>query len=93
VLLIPCPHCGPRDESEFRYRGDASAVRPAADAGAEAFMAYVYERTNPAGWHVEWWLHAGGCRQMLKLLRHTGTHEIGGVARPDEPLALPEQPA
>ena len=23
MLLIPCPHCGPRDESEFDYGGRA----------------------------------------------------------------------
>ena len=37
---------------------------------------YVYERANPRGWHLEWWLHAGGCRALLKIVRHTLTHEI-----------------
>jgi len=43
MLRIPCPWCGVRDESEFRYRGDATRNRPGADAGLEAFSAYVYE--------------------------------------------------
>jgi heterotetrameric sarcosine oxidase delta subunit len=76
MLRIPCPWCGVRDESEFRYRGDAHVVRPAADAGLPAFNAYVYERDNAKGWHLEWWLHVGGCRRLVKVLRHTVSHEI-----------------
>jgi heterotetrameric sarcosine oxidase delta subunit len=89
MLRIACPHCGPRDEAEFRYRGDASQARPAADAGEGAFAAYVYERANPNGWHLEWWLHAAGCRQVLKVLRHTGTHAIAAVGSPGDELAPP----
>ena len=79
MLRIPCPWCGVRDESEFRYRGDASGSRPAADAGPDAFSAYVYERVNPRDWHTEWWLHVAGCRRLLKVVRHTLTHEIRSV--------------
>jgi sarcosine oxidase subunit delta len=91
MLRIPCPWCGERDESEFRYRGDASRVRPDAEAGGAAFNAYVYERDNPCGWHQEWWLHVGGCRKLLKVLRHTVSHEIGSVAAAGEALALPAE--
>jgi heterotetrameric sarcosine oxidase delta subunit len=76
MLRIECPWCGARDESEFRYRGDATHVRPAADASPADFVAFVYERENPRGWHLEWWLHTGGCRRLLKVQRHTVTHEI-----------------
>lgn len=86
---IACPWCGPRDEAEFRYRGDATVARPAAEAGADAFHAYVYERANPRGWHLEWWQHVGGCRQTLKVLRHTLTHEIRAVGLPGDAIALP----
>lgn len=79
MLRIPCPWCGERDEIEFRYRGDASVTRPAADAELAAFIAYVYQRENPLGWHLEWWLHAGGCHRLLKVLRHTVSHEIRWV--------------
>ena len=89
MLRIPCPHCGSRDEIEFRYRGDASVERPAEDAGLEAFQAYVYERANPSGWHLEWWLHVGGCRQVLKVARHAVTHAIAAVGLPGDALAPP----
>jgi sarcosine oxidase subunit delta len=82
-----------RDESEFRYRGDASRPRPASDAGPQAFTAYVYERDNPCGWHAEWWLHVGGCRQLLKVVRHTLTHEIRSVSDAAESVpATAERP-
>ena len=89
MLRIPCPWCGLRDETEFRYRGDASRRRPAADADASAFHAYVYERGNPLGWHLEWWLHTGGCRRLLKVVRHTLSHEIHAVCAAHEEPSLP----
>ena len=91
MLRIACPWCGLRDEAEFRYRGDASRRRPAGDAGEAAFAAYTYERANPRGWHVEWWLHVGGCRKLLQVVRHTVSHEIHAVGRADERLSPPAE--
>ena len=79
MIQIDCPWCGKRDEVEFSYRGDATVQRPAADGSEQAFFDYVHARKNPRGWHVEWWHHAGGCRQFLKVLRHTMTHEVRAV--------------
>ena len=86
---IDCPWCGVRDDAEFRYRGDATVTRPAPDAGAEAFCGFVYTRANPKGWHVEWWHHAAGCRQFVKVLRNTLTLEIRRTAKATDPLAAP----
>jgi methylglutamate dehydrogenase subunit B len=93
---IPCPFCGPRDEVEFRYRGDGTLSRPvlAAEdpAAAPAFLAYVFDRANPRGWHLEWWQHAQGCRRVLKVLRHTQTHAIAWAGWPTDdapPVPLP----
>lgn len=80
MLRINCPWCGTRDEVEFRYRGDASLIRPAVDAGLEAYVDYVYQRDNHRGWHAEWWLHVAGCRRLLVIERHTLTHEIRAVS-------------
>jgi sarcosine oxidase subunit delta len=82
MLRIPCPLCGERDEAEFRFRGDATALRPGVDGDLAAHHAYVYERANPLGWHAEWWLHVGGCRQLLRVERHTLTHRIRSVTLP-----------
>ena len=86
---IACPWCGVRDEAEFRYGGDASKVRPADDASVEAMYDFVYMRDNRKGWTVEWWHHVGGCRQWLKVVRHTVTHEIRAVGFADADLELP----
>ena len=89
MLRIDCPHCGTRDEVEFRYRGDAGVRRPAADAEVGAFAAYVYERAKPRGSHLEWWYHAAGCRQYLQVWRHTVTHDIHAVGTATGSLPAP----
>jgi sarcosine oxidase subunit delta len=86
---IRCPWCGVRDQAEFNYRGDASVSRPAPDAGAEAFFEYSYLRDNPMGWHVEWWHHVGGCRQWIKVVRNTLTHEIAATGMAHDKLGAP----
>ena len=88
MLLIACPHCGPRDATEFTYGGDASVRRPAnPDALTdEQWADYVYLRDNPRGPHDELWHHSAGCRRWFKVRRDTRTHEIFGSAKPGEPL-------
>jgi methylglutamate dehydrogenase subunit B len=78
-MRIPCPFCGPRDSREFVTRGDAAPVRPAAEAGEAAMFDYVYLRDNPAGAITEWWYHASGCRQWLRVTRDTVTHVVAAA--------------
>ncbi len=81
MLLIDCPHCGPRDETEFTYGGDATVTRPdPARADTAAWHAYVYERDNPKGPHAELWYHGVACRRWLRVTRDTATHTIIAVA-------------
>jgi heterotetrameric sarcosine oxidase delta subunit len=82
MLLIPCPHCGPRDEAEFIYGGDATLRRPADGAPDAAWMDYIFHRDNPRGRHRELWWHSLGCRRWLVVERDTVTHEIFGAAEP-----------
>ncbi len=91
MIRIDCPFCGLRDEAEFNYRGDASVTRPGLDAAPEAFHDFVYRRANPRGWHLEWWHHAGGCRQFLKVVRHTMTHEVHAVGTARDVLVVPPE--
>lgn len=90
MILISCPWCGTRDQTEFHYGGDAGPVRPAPDDGdAAAWFDYVHLRDNPRGPHRELWFHAHGCRQWLEVTRDTLTHEVlavrfAGPARPSE---------
>ncbi|MBA1347455.1 sarcosine oxidase subunit delta [Rhizobium sp. WYCCWR 11146] len=77
--LISCPHCGARPKEEFSIRGDAGLVRPAPDAGSDAWFDYVYLRDNPRGRHSEFWHHSSGCRRWLIVERDTVTHAVHGV--------------
>ena len=95
-MRLPCPLCGERDHSEFVYRGDASVVRPDADApGAQrAFHEFVHLRANPAGWHKEHWYHEMGCRSWIVVERNTLTHEVrGAVTAAEHTLARRPAPA
>ncbi|PZG14399.1 sarcosine oxidase subunit delta [Nonomuraea aridisoli] len=76
MLLIECPHCGPRDETEFHYGGQAGIAYPADEVSDEEWAAYVFVRDNPKGWFRERWFHAHGCRTWFAVERHTVTHEI-----------------
>ena len=38
MILIPCPYCGPRAQTEFSYGGDASVARPQWHAEPQAGM-------------------------------------------------------
>ena len=87
MLLIPCPWCGPRAQSEFTYGGDATVKRPPSDAPEDAWVAFVYLRDNPFGPHDELWHHSAGCRQWFRVRRDTRTHAILSSARPGAPLS------
>ena len=87
MLLITCPHCGPRAQTEFVYERTVDAiVQPDADP-AEA-MAALFTRANPRGLDEEMWRHTYGCRAWLVMTRHRATHEITAI-RPIGPEALP----
>ena len=78
-MRIPCPHCGWRDVSEFRYGSDASKTRPAHDnADFKTWNDYVFLFEDPKGPHEEYWHHVLGCRQWFKLKRNTATNGILG---------------
>ena len=76
MVLLNCPWCGPRAQSEFTYGGDASLRRPAPEASTEEWFAYVYLRDNPKGLHDELWQHSAGCRSWIKVRRDTRTHDV-----------------
>jgi sarcosine oxidase subunit delta len=79
MMIIDCPHCGPRDEIEFRCGGQSHIQRPGLDASDATWAAYLHMRDNPKGWHFERWQHISGCRQWFNLARHTVSHEIAAV--------------
>jgi heterotetrameric sarcosine oxidase delta subunit len=85
MILVPCPHCGPRNASEFRCVGEQRA-RPPDGTGPEQWRSYLYLRTNADGWVTESWYHRAGCRQYFIVERDTVTNEV-------RPLSAQPQPA
>ena len=75
MLLITCPYCGPRAETEFSYGGEGGVVRPLDSDRMtdEEWGDYVFFRRNPKGVHHEQWRHAGGCGRWFHALRDTVT--------------------
>ena len=87
MLLINCPHCGPRAQVEFVYeRTVDSVVQP--DAPAAETIERLFTRANPRGLDDEIWRHSFGCRAWLVLTRHRSTHQITAI-RATGPEALP----
>jgi heterotetrameric sarcosine oxidase delta subunit len=76
MLLIRCPWCGPRDEIEFRYGGQAQVGYPADPEALsdEEWADYLFMRENPKGPFRERWCHAAGCRRWFQGTRDTATH-------------------
>ncbi|MGW4393935.1 sarcosine oxidase subunit delta [Amycolatopsis nivea] len=87
MQLIPCPWCGPREETEFHYGGQAHVAYPQEPAALsdEVWAKYVFFRANPSGPLAERWTHSAGCRRWFNAVRDTRTHELAAVYRLDEP--------
>jgi sarcosine oxidase subunit alpha len=78
MLLIPCPWCGPRDETEFSYGGEAEVPYPGDPAAADdaTWAGYLFMRSNSEGPLHERWHHAAGCRRWFVARRDTLTNEF-----------------
>ncbi|BEP15575.1 sarcosine oxidase subunit delta [Acidothermaceae bacterium B102] len=87
MQLIPCPYCGPREEAEFHYGGQAHIAYPQTPQELSDFewAQYVFFRDNPKGPFAERWHHAAGCRRWFRAVRDTATHELLAVYRQDQP--------
>ncbi len=81
MLLIKCPYCGARDESEFSFGGEGGISRPLNpdELSDEQWADYLFNRTNPRGAHDELWNHASGCRRWFNVERDTVTYKISST--------------
>lgn len=87
MLLLPCPFCGPRSETEFTCFGELVPPRPVdPDALSDSDWAdYVVLRRNLRGIQRERWWHGRGCGSWLVVQRDTVTHQIGApVCSPED---------
>lgn len=85
MLRILCPYCGERDYVEFLYGGDAENTMPElSDGDVDRWTDFVFFRNDPKGEHAEYWQHQHGCRQWLRVVRHTVTHKVISVRHASE---------
>jgi len=78
MLLIPCPFCGERDETEFRCGGEAHIARPKQRQALsdQEWADYLFMRSNPKGVHFERWRHVHGCGRWFNVARDTVSDRI-----------------
>ncbi len=78
MLIINCPYCGERDQSEFSNGGQAHVPRPKDPdkLNDKEWSEYVFFRLNPKGIFFERWVHTHGCRKWFNAARNTSTDEI-----------------
>ena len=87
MLVIDCPYCGPRDQSEFSNGGEAHVKRPdgSQNISDREWGEYVFIRSNPKGLFYERWVHSHGCRKWFNCVRDTSTDEILEIYKLDDP--------
>ncbi len=83
MMQISCPWCGPRDELEFSYGGEAHIVRPPDPSVVtdQQWADYLFMRSNPKGRNLEQWCHSHGCRRWFNVARDTVSYQISAVYR------------
>ena len=78
MLLITCPFCGPRNETEFVHGGPLKITRPRDpdQLSNQEWVEYLTVPQNPIGPVEERWWHLRGCGKWLTITRDTLTHDI-----------------
>jgi heterotetrameric sarcosine oxidase delta subunit len=82
-FLLRCPHCGPREATEFAYGGEV-VERPLERPAPRDLNVYLYVRRNPAGLQREWWFHAAGCNRWLVATRDTRINDVQATVAAEE---------
>ncbi|MDO5617972.1 sarcosine oxidase subunit delta [Kocuria sp.] len=92
MLLIDCPYCGPRDETEYHYGGEAHVPYPEDPAALtdKQWGEYLFYRKNTKGLLAERWVHTAGCRRWFNVLRDTTTYKVEAVYRLTDPRPGPD---
>ncbi|MBV9844279.1 MAG: sarcosine oxidase subunit delta [Kutzneria sp.] len=76
MIQLPCPWCGPRNVTEFRYAGERTPRPDPGTATPRQWRAYLYLRRNPCGVVEENWYHTAGCRRFFTLHRDTASNAV-----------------
>ena len=86
MLIIECPYCGRRDQSEFSNGGEAHVKRPdgSSEISDREWSEYVFIRSNTKGIFYERWVHSHGCKKWFNVVRNTSTDQIIKVYKVNE---------
>ncbi|HWH09822.1 MAG TPA: sarcosine oxidase subunit delta [Solirubrobacteraceae bacterium] len=86
-FVLRCPHCGPREVSDFAYGGEVVA-RPTGEPSRRELYRYVYFRRNVSGVQREWWYHRSGCGAWFQAERDTRTNQVHWTGPAGDPGRL-----
>ena len=77
MQLFPCPFCGPRDEREFHFAGEAGKIRPDTrqEVSAEDWAHYLNDQRNEKGRVREVWIHLT-CSELFLMERDSVTMRV-----------------
>jgi sarcosine oxidase subunit delta len=91
MLLFSCPNCGPRNETEFHYGGQAHVSYPEhpEELTDREWAEYLFYRQNTKGLFAERWVHSAGCRKWFNMLRDTVSYDVKAVYRIGEQPPAP----
>lgn len=79
MQIFTCPFCGPREESEFHFGGEAGNARPdGTDVPARRWAEYLYMRANSKGPVREIWAHMT-CGEFFVMERDSVTHKVSAT--------------
>jgi sarcosine oxidase subunit delta len=92
MLLIPCPNCGEREESEFVY-GGRSIKYPALDksVASETWHQVLHLGDSSSENSQEFWYHQFGCECWFEIARNVITHEINTPSIANTPVFRDER--
>ncbi len=90
MLLVPCPHCGPRNSADLTLVGETAPRPDPSDVTPAAWRAYLYLEENPVGWTRETWYCRLGCGRFFVAERHRSENRfrnppLSGSTAPAEP--------
>jgi heterotetrameric sarcosine oxidase delta subunit len=91
MILVPCPTCGLRNATEFRWCGEVIERPDPVSTAEPQWRSYLYFRRNLAGWSTETWYHRAGCGQYFRVERNTLTDEIREVGSDRMPDSIDSQ--
>ncbi len=80
MQIFPCPFCGPRDEREFHFAGEAGKTRPdtTGEVSPDDWATYLHMHRNEKGRTREVWVHTP-CAEMFIMERNSVTMEVLGT--------------